>query len=74
MQIINDRILLVKTKFPSRITETIKKSKVIQKEGEVSEVAVNWGLSEAQALRKLRIKKVPSPIQRDYDWPGLHNR
>ena len=72
MQIINDRILLVKTKFPSRITETIKKSKVIQKEGEVSEVAVNWGLSEAQALRKLRIKKVPSPIQRDYDWPGLH--
>ncbi len=72
MQIINDRILLVKTKFPSRITETIKKSKVVQKEGEVSEVAVNWGLSEAQALRKLRIKKVPSPIQRDYDWPGLY--
>ena len=72
MQIINDRILLVKTKFPSRITETIKKSKVVQKEGEVSEVAVNWELEEAQALRKLRIKKVPSPIQRDYDWPGLY--
>ena len=72
MQIINDRILLVKTKFPSRITETIKKSKVVQKEGEVSEVAVNWGLEEAQTLRKLRIKKVPSPIQRDYEWPGLY--
>lgn len=72
MQIINDRILLIKTKFPSRITETIKKSKVIKKEGEVSEVAVNWELEEAQTLRKLRIKKVPSPIQRDYDWPGLY--
>ena len=71
MQIINNKVLLVKTKFPSRITETIKKSKVVQKEGEVSEVAVNWGLREAQTLRKLNIKRVPSPIIRDYDWPGL---
>lgn len=71
MQIINNKVLLVRTKFPSRITETIKKSQVVQKDGEVSEVAVNWELQEAQALRKLRIKKVPSPIQRDYDWPGL---
>lgn len=72
MQIINDKILLVKTKFPSRITETIKKSKVVQKEGEVSEVAVNWGLKEAQTLRRLQIKRVPSPIYRDYSWPGLY--
>jgi len=72
VQIINDKILLVKTKFPSRITETIKKSKVVQKEGEVSEVAVNWGLKEAQTLRRLQIKRVPSPIYRDYNWPGLH--
>lgn len=71
MQIINDRILLVKTRFPSRITETIKKSRVVQKEGDVSEVAVNWGLQEAQTLRKLNIRRVPSPIVRDYDWPGL---
>lgn len=72
MQIINDKILLIKTRFPSRITETIRKSKVVQKEGDVSEVAVNWGLEEAQLLRRLRIKRVPSPIQRDYDWPGLY--
>lgn len=71
MQIINDRILLVKTRFPSRITETIKKSRVIQKEGDVSEVAVNWELQEAQTLRKLNIRRVPSPIIRDYEWPGL---
>lgn len=71
MQIINDRVLVVKTRFPSRITETIKKSKVIQKEGDISEVAVNWGLQEAQTLRKLNIKQVPSPIIRDYEWPGL---
>jgi SNF2 family DNA or RNA helicase len=70
MQVINDRVLLVRTKFPSRITETIQKSKVVQKEGEVSEVAVNWGLKEAQILRTLNLKNVPSPIVRDYLWPG----
>ena len=40
MQVINNKVLLVRTKFPSRITETIKKSRVVQKEGDVSEVAV----------------------------------
>ena len=34
------------------------------------EVAVNWGLNEAQALAKLRIKNVPSTIKRDYKWTG----
>lgn len=72
MQVINNKILLVRTKFPSRITQLIKKSKVVQKEGEVSEVAVNWGLSEAQALRTLSLKNVPSPITRDYVWPGVY--
>lgn len=72
MQVINNKVLLVRTKFPSRITETIKKSKVVQKEGEVSEVAVNWGLKEAQTLSTLSLKNVPSPIIRDYQWPGVY--
>ena len=71
MEIINNQVLVVRTKFPSRITETIKKSKVVQKKGEVSEVAVNWGLKEAQVLRTLNLKNVPSPIIRDYKWPGV---
>lgn len=70
MQVINDKVLVVRTKFPSRITETIKKSKIVQKEGEVSEVAVNWGLEEAQTLSTLNLKNIPSPIIRDYKWPG----
>ena len=71
MEIINNQVLVVRTKFPSRITETIKKSKVVQKKGDVSEVAVNWGLKEAQVLRTLNLKNVPSPIIRDYKWPGV---
>jgi SNF2 family DNA or RNA helicase len=33
---------------------------------------VKWGLEEAQVLKNLRIKNVPSPIEAHYDWPGLH--
>jgi SNF2 family DNA or RNA helicase len=72
MQVLNDKVLVVRTRFPSRITQTITKSKVVQKEGDVSEVAVNWGLEEAQLLRTLNLKNVPSPIIRDYKWPGIY--
>jgi SNF2 family DNA or RNA helicase len=71
MEILNDRVLVVRTKFPSRITETIKKSKVIRKEGTVSDVAVHWDLATAQTLRTLNLKNVPSPIVRDYAWAGV---
>ena len=72
MHIIDDKILVVRTKNPSRIIETIEKSTAINQENDVTEVAVNWGLKEAQALRKLGIKSAPSPIVRDYEWPGLY--
>lgn len=73
MQIVQDKVLLVRTKTPMRITETIKKSKLRgTDENDVAEVAVFWGLREAQTLRKIGFKHVPSPIQRDYDWPGAY--
>jgi len=72
MRIVDDKLLVVRTRWPSRITETIKKSKTVAKQGDVSEVVVFWGLEEAQTLSKVGVMKVPSPILRDYDWPGLH--
>lgn len=72
MQIVNNDTLVVRTRNPSRITETIKHSKVLQTNGDVAEVAVKWGIEEAQVLRKLSIKNVPSPIEADYSWPGLY--
>lgn len=73
MQILDNRVLLVRTRVPERITETITKSKIKpDADGDISEVAVHWGLHEAQTLRRIGFKHVPSPIQRDYDWPGAH--
>jgi len=72
MQIVNNELLLVRTQFPSRIKETIKNSEIIDRQGDVYEVSVNWDLTAAQTLRRLNIKNVPSPIVRDYDWPGIY--
>jgi len=71
MEIIDNKALLIRTKHPDRITQSIKKSRVV-KQGEVSEVAVHWDLDTAQILRKLKIKNVPSTIVRDYGWPGAY--
>ena len=71
MQIVDNKLLVVRTKWPSRITETVKRSKVVAHQGDVSEIVVFWGIEEARTLSKLGIQKVPSPILRDYNWPGL---
>ena len=68
MQIIDDKALLLKVRNPQRITEVIPKSKVL----DTGEVLVKWGLEEAQVLKNLRIKNVPSPITAHYKWPGLY--
>lgn len=68
MQIVENKALLLKVKDPGRITTVIPKSKRIGDH----EVLVKWGLEEAQVLKNLRLKNVPSPIQAQYDWPGMH--
>jgi SNF2 family DNA or RNA helicase len=71
MEILDNQVLLINTRRPQLVTECIKKSKIIETNGDLHKVAVYWGLEEAQALNQLKVKNVPSPIQRDYDWPGL---
>ena len=68
MQIIDNKALLLKLREPGRVTEVIPKAKVLPS----GEVLVKWGLEEAQVLKNLRIKNVPSPIMAHYNWPGLH--
>lgn len=72
MEIVDNKVLVVRTRNPGRITTAIKKSTEVEQQGDVTAVAVHWGLKEAQALRTLGMKKVPSPIERDYGWPGIY--
>jgi SNF2 family DNA or RNA helicase len=72
MEILKDKVLLVRTKTPERITETIDGSRALSENEGIHMVAVNWNLKEAQLLARLKFKKVPSPIERDYKWPGVY--
>lgn len=72
MQIVDNKKLIVRTRNPHRITEVLPNSEIVKVEDDIHEVAVDWQLPEAQVLRRLRIKNVPSPIMRDYDWPGVY--
>lgn len=68
MEIIDNKALLLKLRDPAKVTAVIPKSKAVDQ----NKVLVHWGLDEAQVLKNLRIKNVPSPILRTYEWPGLH--
>ena len=68
MEIVNNKVLLLNLRNPNKVTTVIPKSKIV---GE-NQVAVNWGLDEAQVLKNLQIKNIPSPIMGHYNWPGLH--
>ena len=68
MEIINNKVLLLNLRNPNKVTTFIPKSRIV---GE-NQVAVNWGLDEAQVLKNLHIKNIPSPIMGHYNWPGLH--
>ena len=71
MEIINNKALLFNTKKAEQITALIPKSKIIDSNGDVDQVLVNWNYDEVQLLRNLGIQNVPSPILGKYNWPGI---
>lgn len=68
MEIVQDKALLLRLKNPHLVLSSIAGSQSIDS----SKVLVKWGFDEAAQLRALNVKNVPSPILRDYAWPGLH--
>jgi SNF2 family DNA or RNA helicase len=70
MEIIDNKVLLLKTRRPEVVTSRVEKSKVVGQEGDMFHVAVKWGFSEAKTLAGLRVKNVPSTIKKDYEWTG----
>ena len=56
------------------ITDNIEKSEVLEKRGNLADVLVYWGVDEMTRLNSLISfrNNLPSPITRDYNWPGLY--
>jgi hypothetical protein len=72
VQIIDNKALLITTKKYDQIINLIPKSKLIDQRGDVGRVLVHWGFDEARLLRNLKIRNVPSPILKNYAWPGVY--
>ena len=55
------------------ITKYIDRSEVLSDQDGVTEVVVYWDLDEMQKLARIApvSMKIPSPIERDYSWPGI---
>lgn len=68
MEIVDNKALLLTLRNPQRVVEVIPKSKLLKD----NQVLVKWGLDEAQVLKNLKIRNVPSPILGHYDWPGQY--
>lgn len=68
MEIIDNKALLLRVKNPGMITTVIPKSKQLEN----NQVLVHWGLDEAQVLKNLKVRNVPSPIHGKYNWPGQY--
>lgn len=73
MEIVNNTALRLMLRNPHRVTETIPRSAVVAERDGVYETLVYWGLEEAQVLKNLGIRNVPSPISKNYDWPGVYS-
>ena len=75
MEIINNQA--VKLTVPEHIVPTIidniQKSEVLERRGNIADVLVYWGIDEMTRLNELVSfrNNLPSPITRDYKWPGL---
>jgi SNF2 family DNA or RNA helicase len=66
--------LTVPEHIVSHITDNIEKSEVVERRGNLTDVIIYWGLEEMIKLNQLISfrKNLPSPITRDYNWPGLY--
>ena len=72
MKVVNNRAIVLKTKRPHLITERVKNYKVLTEEKGVYKIAIPWGLHESQVLAGLKVKEVPSPMARDYEYTGRY--
>ena len=71
MEVVDNRGLLVRVREPEKYTTAIQQSRYLGQVGDEShEVLVNWTLANTRRLANLGVRKAPSPILRDYDWPG----
>ena len=82
MQIVDNAAVHItaSNSFASEITQKITRSEIIKDNKHNKELLICWDHPEMKALAdhldryapNQNLPKVPSPMQRDYDWPGIY--
>ena len=63
---------IISSKVPL-ITSHLERSIVLSDDGVYADVVVAWGLEEMQHMTRVSTTlKIPSPITKEYKWPGLY--
>ena len=77
MQVIDNTALkmTVPDYMVPHLEKEIDKFEVVGQKGNLSEVVIYWGVEEMTRLNQLVSFRspLPSPITRDYDWPGVYD-
>lgn len=74
MRILDDvavRFTLPSSEVPY-VTKYIDRCEIVSDDGKQADVVVYWGIEEMQHLTKVYTDKIPSPIARDYKYPGIY--
>jgi len=73
MEVIDDAALRFSTtsEIASKVLGRLDKCELMGKNGDNCDVVTYWGFEEASYLAKFLGRDVPSPMIRDYDWPGV---
>ena len=72
MQIVDNKVLVLRTKTPSKYAIIPRSKHIGEVKNGIHEVAIHWGLDEVKVLANLGVRNVPSPILRNYTWPGRY--
>jgi SNF2 family DNA or RNA helicase len=76
MEIVDNTALrfTIPTELVPHVVDNLEKSELVNTKGNLSEVLVYWGIEEMTYLNRLLnfSKPLPSPMSKDYDWPGLY--
>lgn len=73
MKLIEDAVIVeLETNKVPLITDYLERSEVLKNHGNYSDVIIYHGLDEMKRLAKVYDKKVISPIETQYSWPGMH--
>jgi SNF2 family DNA or RNA helicase len=72
MQIVDNKVLVLRTKHPHKYSVIPRSKNLGEVERGIHEVAVFWGLDEVRVLKNMGVRNPPSPILRDYQWPGKY--